>query len=77
MVEYDLSNSLPTMTTSGLRKVIETWSSELENNEEEYTDVLYNNKVVGRIDQRHLNQVSITDNHHDNQSFNQPYISGS
>ena len=33
-----------------------------DNTEEEYTDVLYNNRVVGRIDQRHLNQVSITDN---------------
>ena len=36
--------------------------SELENNEELYNDLLYNNRVVGRIDQQHLNQVSITDN---------------
>ncbi|KAK8895859.1 hypothetical protein M9Y10_013745 [Tritrichomonas musculus] len=37
-------------------------SSDIENDNEEYTEVLYNNKVVGVIDHRHLNQVTITDN---------------
>ncbi|KAK8880947.1 hypothetical protein M9Y10_003653 [Tritrichomonas musculus] len=39
-------------------------------NNEEYTEVIYSNNVIGVIDRRHLNQVSITDN---NITISNPY----